>query len=430
MANLFEYLFGNQNAQPNNRSMNDADREALLRRQSGQPTPSPKWDNYNPQQGNPSMAEYQAARQQIADQAAARDAYMTGNGPTAATDRAAPPRIPAKPMVNPTSPVPETGLPAYQGNGGFTFAREQSPEASPIAQAMARQADPTSNAQAFDPFPEHYRDWSWWDVMRNPFAPNGEAIYKAARAADQPNMPEDANSVSGATLPDGGFISEGYMSGDDTVNPDDVQYVAPEAGPDDTVPTNPLDDIRRQKEMIDSLYPQMPAQDIGQDALDDDAAKEKQRTNYLAQLAFFSGITQGAGGSWEGVGKGLAAAGAAQSAGFDRYRKALEGKSARMQKQANAQYDQDTAKTNAAIKLYGEDTDRKKTELSESRLRIKERADALDTKLKAILDANKAGDIDTPEKQAARDQAMAEYRLERSRLFGTDDFVTSHNVSD
>lgn len=392
MANLFEYLFGNQNAQPNNRSMNDADREALLRRQSGQPTPSPKWDNYNPQQG-PSMAEYQANRQQMADQA--------------------------------VSPLPETGLPAYQGNGGFTFAREQSPEASPIAQAMARQADPTSNAQAFDPFPEHYKDWSWWDVMRNPFAPNGEAIYKAARSADQPNMPENAKSTSGAILPDGGFMSEGYMTDGDTVNPDDVQYVTPEDGPDNTVPTNPLDDIRRQKEMIDSLYPQMPSQDIGQDALDADAAKEKERTNYLAQLAFFSGITQGAGGTWEGVGKGLAAAGAAQSSGFDRYRKALEGKSARMQKQANAQYDQETSKTNAAIKLYGENADREKTLLSENRQRIKDRQTDIDEYFKQRLTLAKGTDLQ-PVDQNAVDQILKDWRL--SRQHG--EIVSTQDVSD
>lgn len=311
--------------------------------------------------------------------------------------------------------VPETG-PLWTRETGFTYAREPG---SRIAEAQKAQ----EAAGVPRPFPDSYKDWTIWDVLRNPFTTGGEEAYRKARANDGMGVTEDSAPQPGATgLPESQFQYEAPVDESLIVSPDDTVVQ-----PDDGIPvqTNPLDDIMRQKQMIDGLYPQMPAQNIGMDALDAETDKEKQRANYLAQLAFFSGITQGAGGQWEGVGKGLAGAGAAYTSGFDRYQKALAGRAKRQQDAVNSQYEHDTAKTDAAIKLYDADRKATKDQLSENRLAIKERQSGIDEYFKKRLDLAKGNDF-TPTDQNKVDQILSDWRLSRER----GEIVSTQDVSD
>jgi|SRR6478736_1804293 len=191
---------------------------------------------------------------------------------------------------------------------------------------------------------------------------------------------------------------------------------------------DPLEEIRRQKAMVDAIYPKMPTQDYGQSAIDAELGKNKDRANLLAQLAFFSGITKGAGGSWEGVGAGLAGAGQAHQKGFDRYQTALENRAKRMQGSADKRYSDDTKRSDAAFGLYKHNQDLEKARLTDNRQRIKERLDALDTEWKTLMEANKPGDFDTDEKRKARDNATRNWRIRRQRLVGYDDFPTISDI--
>lgn len=431
MPNIMDYLFGSSSAPtgPARRKMYEDDHQALLRRQRGEEPPQVGWDNYAPQQG-PGIDAFRASQ--------AEQNYRNSVGGTRQGGPIASPQLPQQQVMGdqqgPSMDAylayrkqleaatrqkvsPETGpLWASEGDNSFTYAREDNGP-SEIQKAQERQSQPPA------PFPESYQDWSWWDVLRNPFTSGGEEAYRKARAHDKPAMPEDGNSTSGATLPDGGFMPEGYMNPEAMPAPED-----PVAQPDDqgnAVETNPLDDIIRQKATIDSLYPQMPAQDIGQSAIDAETDKEKQRANYLAQLAFFSGITQGAGGQWEGVGKGLAGAGAAYSSGFDRYQKALAGRAKRQQDAVNAQYEHDTAKTDAAIKLYDTERKAKKDELSETRQSIKDRQSDIDEYFKERLGLAKGNDYTLPD-QAKVDQILTDWRLSRQK----GEIVSTQDVSD
>lgn len=88
-----------------------------------------------------------------------------------------------------------------------------------------------------------------------------------------------------------------------------------------------------------------------QDRADQFAERELKRTALLAQLAFASGVTASAGGSWKEVAKGFNNAGAIYDTGFLRYQTALQKGADRYQKMADQKYDDDTAIFTAAATL-------------------------------------------------------------------------------
>lgn len=162
----------------------------------------------------------------------------------------------------------------------------------------------------------------------------------------------------------------------------------------DQQPSDPISEIQRKKAMIDQIYPAMPQFDQGEGALDKEMELEKERAKYMAQLAFFSGITQGAGGSWESVGRGMAAAGNAYSDGFSRYQKALTGRMERMNERQKMQYDNDVSRTDAALKLYQTDSERVLEKQKQDREDRKERRAEI---LKQIEIMKPQGDFVDPE---------------------------------
>jgi hypothetical protein len=287
-----------------------------------------------------------------------------------------------------------------------------------VVSNAAKQVD-----QPSAPFPEKYGDWSFWDKVRNPFTEGGEDAYRKARDAERIGLDETTPAqtvIEGvpANVP----VPTPRPLGMDENTP--MQTIIPDQE-GNALPVDPIEEIRRQKAMVDSIYPQLPPQDIGQDAIEQEISADRQRANYLAQLAFFSGITQSAGGQWEGVGRGLAGAGQAYTAGFDRYQKALNRKADRMQDTANMKYKSDVASTDAAVKLYGDAQDRKKGEMSEARLRNKERQSDIDEYFKQRLGLAKGDDFN-PTDQNAVDRILRDWRISRDR----GEIVATEDVSD
>ncbi len=330
-----------------------------------------------PQQG-PSMSDYQAYRQQMAADAAAQvQRSMAPTGPQWAADNA-------------------------HANAD-------------MAQQIA--APP-------QPYPSNLDDWSTWQSITGAFSQEGRDAYERAKAERNRvnGKGMDENTPMQTVMPDNVPVPMPRPSIMDENTP--AQTVVPDQTP--TAPSDdPLEDIRRQKSMIDSIYPQLPPQDIGEDAIDAETQADRQRANYLAQLAFFSGITQSAGGQWEGVGRGLAGAGQAYTSGFDRYQKALQKKADRQQDAANARYKMDVGSTDAAIKLYGADKDREAKALSENRKAIKDRQNDIDEYFKQRLGLAKGNDY-TPTDQNQVDQILRDWRISRDR----GDIVSSQDVSD
>lgn len=175
-----------------------------------------------------------------------------------------------------------------------------------------------------------------------------------------------------------------------------------------------IEDLKRQRAMVDAIYPQRPDTSGAYADSDAYALAERDRANSLAQLAFFSGVTQGAGGSWEGVGRGLAGAGKAYSEGFERYQKALSNRATRSVENTNADYQNSVARSDAALKLYQNEQDNRKGLLSEARAQTKERRDSIDDYFKKRLDLSKGNDF-TPTDQSQVERIMRDWRLSRER---------------
>lgn len=276
-------------------------------------------------------------------------------------------------------------------------------------------------------FPEAANDWNLLDALAGPFREGGPEAWQKARAyqrvldsqpsRDQIEATKDADMgpvptpapVQTATQTDAPLDIAGQEVQRPTLTPDQQM----------------IEDLKRQRAMVDAIYPQRPDTSGSYAESDAYAMQERDRANALAQLAFFSGVTQGAGGSWEGVGRGLAGAGKAYSEGFERYQKALSTRAARAVENTNADYQNSVARSDAALKLYQNEQDNKKGLLSEARAQTKERRDSIDDYFKKRLDLAKGNDF-TPTDQGAVDRIMRDWRISRDR----GDIVETEDVRD
>lgn len=269
-------------------------------------------------------------------------------------------------------------------------------------------------------FPETFDDWTMWDRLRAPFVTGGEDAYRKARG-----LPVDETTPMDTIIPaeqgDGSPESditrrarEGNVGAVMPTIPEQPTDLAPVEVPAVDPQTQMIEDLKRQKALIDQIYPQRPVDNTSYQEADAYAASERDRAKNLAQLAFFGAITQGAGGRWEGVGRGLLGAGQVYSKGFERYQDALTTKAKRMVAQREQSYDDQTARTEGALKLYSAEQDRKKGQMSEARLALKERMDNIDTYFKERLKLAK-GDEFAPTDQSVADRLMKEWQLSRDR---------------
>lgn len=279
--------------------------------------------------------------------------------------------------------------------------------------------------QGNNPFPQNINDWSMYDHLRIMWTPDGERILKDARQRAQPSV--DEREQFGPTLPDGWTPPAEAAPAPETVP---MQPVQPDSGqtvqPVMTDRQAMIEEIKRQREMVDAIYPQRSFENPAQVEADKYAEAERERANALAQLAFFSGITQSSGGQWEGVGRGLAAAGQAHAQGFERYQRALQAKAGRATDMNQQRYQDEASRANAAVKLYeNEQTTRRELEKQtklESRERQKDRREAIDKYFGKRLDLAKGNDF-TPTDQGLVDRYMKDWRisLDRGEIIDTQD---------
>lgn len=281
------------------------------------------------------------------------------------------------------------------------------------------------DAAGINPFPQNINDWSMYDHLRIMWTPDGERILKDARQRAQPAS--DEREQFGPTLPDGWAPPAEAAPAPETVP---MQPVQPDSGqtvqPVMTDRQAMIEEIKRQREMVDAIYPQRSFENPAQVEADKYAEAERERANALAQLAFFSGITQSSGGQWEGVGRGLAAAGQAHAQGFERYQRALQAKAGRATDMNQQRYQDEASRANAAVKLYeNEQTTRRELEKQtklESRERQKDRREAIDKYFGKRLDLAKGNDF-TPTDQGLVDRYMKDWRisLDRGEIIDTQD---------
>lgn len=166
--------------------------------------------------------------------------------------------------------------------------------------------------------------------------------------------------------------------------------------------TQMIEDIKRQRELIDAIYPSRQFDQTGEAALAADEDKDIERTKHLAELAFFSGIAKAGGGPWEQVGAGLAGAGQVYASGFNRYQNALERRANRAQGISDQRYTDEATRSTAAIKLYSDEKELEKEALKTARQEQKDRR----KEIMEYFDTTKPelGDYPDPDRQRQFDE--------------------------
>lgn len=274
-------------------------------------------------------------------------------------------------------------------------------------------------------FPENYNDWSAGDTIRALFS-DPEA-YDRAREAQRKSQAGPAEEAVTA----GAREASPMLANPDARGPDAYKQFLPEAPAEQPAEAAPVDpqaqmiaDIKRQRAMIDAIYPQRQYDNTQQNAADQYALGARERANQLAQLAFFSGITQAAGGPWESVGRGFAAAGQAYDTGYQRYQSALQDISTRGQARSDQQYSDEASRSGAAVKLY---SDQKENEIKLSKQAQEERKE----QRKELIERFKAIKPDVADDPALRDEAdkkrLADWERSLNASLESGQFVLIHS---
>lgn len=299
-----------------------------------------------------------------------------------------------------------------QKPAGYGVPVNQSPEFTKTFQDGPPVPPAVGPSEQPIPYPDAANDWTLPQGLGAAFSQDGRNAWERARANQsaidarpQLEATKDAGMDPFITPP----TQQAAIPTEQPTTPDGV------ASPANLTPEQQMiEDIKRQRALVDQIYPSPPDNSGNYAAVDDYALQERDRANAMAQLAFFSGVTQGAGGSWEGVGRGLAGAGKAYSEGFERYQKALSNRATRQTDASNASYQNNVARSDAALKLYDAEQKQKKELLSEARLSVKERRDGIDDYFKKRLDLAKGNDF-TPTDQGAVERIMRDWRISRDR---------------
>jgi len=262
---------------------------------------------------------------------------------------------------------------------------------------------PQAKPQTSAPFPERLEDWSTMDHMRAPFTEGGEAAYLKAKERQEAERASQLNEADRQATADRRDTEAAPPT--PTAGAQGAADAATPAAPPSDIPAQPalspqqqmIEDIKSQRALVDQLYPSLQYNDASQNEADQYAERERQRANALAQLAFFSGITQGAGGSWEGVGRGFAAAGQAYSEGFNRYQKALQARAERMAQRQELEYEQGVGRTDAALKLYQSQEKAKSDALEKAEERRKDNRSEIYKYFEKRLDTVKGDELNPPD---------------------------------
>jgi hypothetical protein len=272
-----------------------------------------------------------------------------------------------------------------------------------IEELMARRAQLESNKD----FSMQRPDWntmSLGDKAGMIVSGTGDQLWQAKDEAERRQMEQQKQAVQG-TDPRPSNAYEGYAKPrviDEGIPAEAIpQVTQTPAQPVVDPQTQMIEQIKQQKAMLDQLYPQRSYDNQTQQSADAYALDARKRAAQMAQLAFFAGITNSAGGNWTAVGQGLMNAGAAYDQGFQRYQAALSDQAGRQQSQSDQKYTDEVNRTNSAVNLYQES---QKLGL----LKQKEMQDNYEKSRKEIMERFKTeepklGDYVTPEQQAKWD---------------------------
>lgn len=199
------------------------------------------------------------------------------------------------------------------------------------------------------------------------------------------------------------------------VDPDRMvrPFVPPPPAPAAETPVDPY------QEAIDKLskyFGTVPVVNPKQDEADAWAAREKNRTALLAQLAFAGGLTAAGGAGWEQVGKGFLAAGIAYDEGFQRYSDALQNSADQYSTAAERNETRRLAIAKAGIDLVESEKERQRKTWQDT-------LDSIDERFGKEMDAV-GGDFGADPAVLAEIQR----RWELARKAGK--YIPTHDVSD
>lgn len=263
---------------------------------------------------------------------------------------------------------------------------------------MRRQALEANKDQTSLP-PTEWNDMGFSDKMKLILSGRGDEVWAARDRADEAAAKRE-RVLSGRTKDDDASKDPKPVVIDEPVPTpammpqQPVQPVQPVVDPQQQM----IEQIKQQRAMLDQLYPQRSYTNPTQEQADDYGLDARERAKNMAQLAFFAGITNAAGGNWTAVGQGLTNAGAAYDTGFQRYQQALQDKATRSQTQNDQRYSDEVSRTNSAVDLYSKN---QQLELQ----KIKTMQDKYEQSRREILDRFKTeepklGDYPTPEDQS------------------------------
>jgi hypothetical protein len=264
--------------------------------------------------------------------------------------------------------------------------------------------------RAAAPYPEKWEDWTWQNRIGAALGPQEgyDASLRAREDYERRNGMiggEDVPFTPLTGVPQGLGGPAPQQQGPQ-LPPGGMPQATPAEVPVEAAPVDPrqqmIEDIKRQRELIDTIYPSRQFDQSGEAALAADEDKDRERTKALAELAFFSGIAKAGGGAWEQVGSGLAGAGQVYASGFNRYQNALQRRANRSQSQLDQRYSDDAARAGAAVKLYSDEKDATKAALKVAREERKDRRKEIMDYFKTI--EPKVGDFPTPEDQKKRER--------------------------
>lgn len=283
------------------------------------------------------------------------------------------------------------------GIASFTTDQAVAPYSPPMNDPAQLEKQQTEQK----PYPSNIDNWDFWQKMD---------ILTSQRAAD---------AYDKTKLPYGGDVRgddayKNYVTDQQKQTnaqpkeflPEDPQATAPPVDPQQQM----IADIQRQRAMLDAIYPQRQTANPDQATADEYGLQARERAAKQAQLALFAGITKGAGGSWVGVGEGLAAAGNAYDTGYQRYQAALQDKATRAKGANDTAYSDDAARTNAAVNLY---SDEKKLDIA----RMKEAGDQRKEDRKELMkrfELTKPKESDFPDPDNAKRMEDWNRRLQMS----------------
>jgi len=181
---------------------------------------------------------------------------------------------------------------------------------------------------------------------------SGDQLWQAKDEAERRAMEQQQQAIQGSDPRSANAYEQYAVPAQPRVIDEPIPVPTTPAQPVVDPQVQMIEQIKQQKAMLDQLYPQRAYENPTQTQADAYGLDARKRAAQMAQLAFFAGVTQAAGGQWTAIGQGLMNAGAAYDQGFQRYQSALQDSATRSQTQNDQRYTDEVNRTNSAVNLY------------------------------------------------------------------------------